>query len=120
MQCLVLFKPEKFLNTRNVGLVKMRWTVGTLTRFVTVYSRGSRWSSGSLSLLPPTVHTPAVTCGPVALLRPVLTLIITLRDEASHQSNTTVSTLKTVSVLLTLGLGTTWTHRYTSDCFSAI
>ncbi len=45
-----------------------------------------------------------------------MTLLITLRDEGSCQRNITISATKTVSVLLTLGLGTHWIQmRYTRD-----
>lgn len=52
---------------------------------VAVGGRSSRRGPGALSLLPPTVHTPTVSGGSVALQRSVLTLVVTLGDEGSHR-----------------------------------
>ena len=61
---------------------------GVFTWSVTVDSGAARWGSGPHSLLPPAVHTPAVSSRTVALQRPVLTLFITLGDEGSSQGVT--------------------------------
>ena len=64
---------------------------------------GARWCSGSGSLLTLVAHTPALTRRAVALQWAILSFLITLWDEGSHS---TLRALQTVSVMLTLGLGT--------------
>ena len=80
----------------------MTWT-GSLTLLIAVGSWGTCWCSGAGSLLTLVAHTPALTRGAVALQLAILALLITLWDEGSHS---TLRALQTVSVMLTLGLGT--------------